>query len=466
MASAAEQLAANLNFGSFAKAEELKRRIWFTLGALLIYRFGTFIPLPGIDPQAFAETFANNSSGILGMFNMFAGGAVERMAIFALNIMPYISASIIMQLMSSVDKRLAALKKEGEQGRKQINQYTRYLTVLLAAAQAYGIAIGLEGSTSRVGPVVIEPGWFFRATTVITLVGGTMFLMWLGEQVTARGVGNGISLIIFAGIVAALPTAIAQLFELSSRGQLSAFALILLLVVMIAAVVLIVFVERAQRRLLVQYPKRQVGNRMFQGDSSHLPLKLNTAGVIPPIFASSLLLLPITAAQFTAGPTADGQVQTSWLNTITAALGYGQPLHMLLYVVLIVFFCFFYTAVVFNPQETADNLRKYGGFLPGYRPGDQTAKHIDYVLTRITAVGAIYLAAVCLLPEILISNMGIPPSFGAVLGGTSLLIAVSVTMDTVAQVQSHLVAHQYEGLIQKSKLRGGGGKTGGSKKRR
>jgi preprotein translocase subunit SecY len=292
-----------------------------------------------------------------------------------------------------------------------------------------------------------------------------MFLMWLGEQITARGVGNGISLIIFAGIVAALPVAVAQLFELSSQGSLSAFVLILLLLVMILAIVVIVFMERAQRRLLVQYPKRQVGNRVFQGDSSHLPLKLNSAGVIPPIFASSLLLLPITAAQFTAGP---GSQAPGWLQWVTAALGYGQPLHMLIYVILIVFFCFFYTAVVFNPQETADNLRKYGGFLPGYRPGEQTAKHIDYVLTRITAVGAIYLAGVCLLPEIMIANAGVPNSFGAVLGGTSLLIAVSVTMDTVAQVQSHLVAHQYEGLIQKSKLRGGGSKAGksGGKKRR
>jgi preprotein translocase subunit SecY len=467
MASAAEQLAANLNFGAFSKAEELKKRIWFTLGALLIYRFGTFIPLPGIDPIAFAESFRSQSSGILGQLNMFAGGAVERMAIFALNIMPYISASIIMQLMSSVDKRLEALKKEGEQGRKTINQYTRYLTVLLATVQAYGIAVGLEGSTSSVGPIVIEPGWFFRLTTMITLVGGTMFLMWLGEQITARGVGNGISLIIFAGIVAALPVAVAQLFELSAQGTLSAFVLVLLLLVMVLAIVIIVFMERAQRRLLVQYPKRQVGSRMFQGDSSHLPLKLNSAGVIPPIFASSLLLLPISVAQFTAGP---GSTAPSWLQAVTAALGYGQPLHMLVYVVLIIFFCFFYTAVVFNPQETADNLRKYGGFLPGYRPGEQTAKHIDYVLTRITAVGAIYLAAVCLLPEIMIANAGVPASFGAVLGGTSLLIAVSVTMDTVAQVQSHLVAQQYGRLLEKSKLGGGGksgksGKSGGKKRK-
>jgi preprotein translocase subunit SecY len=447
MASAAEQLAANLNFSAFAKAEELKRRIWFTLGALVVYRFGTFIPLPGIDAAAFAVTFKSNSTGILGMFNLLAGGAVERMAIFALGIMPYISASIIMQLMSSIDKRLEALKKEGEEGRKQINQYTRYLTVVLAAFQAYGIAIGLESSTSSVGPVVPEPGWFFRASTVITLVGGTMFLMWLGEQITARGVGNGISLIIFAGIVAGLPIGIAALFDMARTGSLSTVALIALMALILAVIGVIVFMERAQRRLLVQYPKRQVGNRMFQGDSSHLPLKLNSAGVIPPIFASSLLLLPITVAQFSAG---QGSNAPEWLTTITAALGRGQPLHMLIYVALIVFFCFFYTAVVFNPQETADNLRKYGGFLPGRRPGAQTAQYIDYVLTRITVVGAIYIAAVCVLPEFLISYAAVPFYFG----GTSLLIAVSVTMDTVAQVQSHLVAHQYEGLIKKAKLRG------------
>jgi len=445
MASAAEQLAANLNFSAFAKAEDLKKRLWFTLAALVVYRLGTFIPLPGIDPVAFGETFKQNATGILGMFNMFAGGAVERMAIFALNIMPYISASIIMQLMSSVSPQLEALKKEGEQGRKQINQYTRYLTVALAAFQAYGIAIGLEGSRGSSGPVVTDPGWFFRITTVVTLVGGTMFLMWLGEQITARGVGNGISLIIFAGIVAGLPIALVQLFEQARTGQLSTALLLLLLALMLAVVAAIVFIERAQRRLLIQYPKRQVGNRMFQGDSSHLPLKLNSSGVIPPIFASSLLLLPITAAQFTSGQGPE------WLNTIVAALGRGQPLHLAIYVALIMFFCFFYTAVVFNPQETAENLRKYGGFLPGRRPGAQTAEYIDYVLTRITVVGAIYLAIVCVLPELLISYAAVPFYFG----GTSLLIAVSVTMDTVAQVQSHLLAHQYEGLIKKAKLRGG-----------
>jgi preprotein translocase subunit SecY len=441
MASAAEQLASNMNFGAFSKATELKKRIWFTLIALLVYRLGTFIPLPGIDPVAFAQTFKSNSTGILGMLNLFAGGAVERMAILALNIMPYISASIIMQLMSSVSPKLEALKKEGEQGRKQINQYTRYLTVILATFQAYGIAVGLEGSRAGAASVVIDPGWFFRITTVISLVGGTMFLMWLGEQITARGVGNGISLIIFAGIVAGLPAALLSLFELSRTGSLSPFLLIALLVLMLAVVAAIVFIERAQRRLLIQ----------FQGDSSHLPLKLNSSGVIPPIFASSLLLLPITAAQFSAGPGSSGP---EWLTTIVAALGRGQPLHIALYVVLIIFFAFFYTAVVFNPTETADNLRKYGGFLPGRRPGAQTAEYIDYVLTRITVVGAIYLAVVCVMPELLISYAAVPFYFG----GTSLLIAVSVTMDTVAQIQSHLLAHQYEGLIKKSKLRGGKGR--------
>jgi preprotein translocase subunit SecY len=440
MVSAAEQLASNLNFGAFAKAEDLKKRILFTLTALLVYRLGTYIPIPGVNPTAFADAFKNQSSGILGMFNMFAGGAVERMAIFALNIMPYISASIIMQLMSSVVPSLEQIKKEGEQGRKQINQYTRYLTVLLASLQAYGIAYGLEGSPG----VVIDPGFFFRISTVVTLVGGTMFLMWLGEQITARGVGNGTSLIIMSGIVAGLPSALAGLLELSRQGAISWVAVIGLMLVMLATVAGIVFIERAQRRLLIQYPKRQMGNRMFQGDASHLPLKLNSSGVIPPIFASSLLLLPITVAQFAQGSGAD------WLGAIVASLGRGQPLYLLIYVSLIIFFAFFYTSIVFNPQETADNLRKYGGFLPGIRPGAKTAEFIDYVLTRITVVGAIYLSVVCVLPELLISYAAVPFYFG----GTSLLIAVSVTMDTVAQIQSHLLAHQYEGLIKKAKLRG------------
>jgi preprotein translocase subunit SecY len=443
MVSAAEQLASNLNFGAFAKAEDLKKRLWFTLAALLVYRLGTYIPIPGINPVAFAQAFQTQSQGILGMVNMFAGGAIERMAIFALNIMPYISAAIIMQLMQSVVPSLEQLKKEGEQGRKQLNQYTRYLTVVLASFQAFGIAYGLEGQSSAAGPVVLDPGIFFRLTTVATLVGGTMFLMWLGEQITARGVGNGTSLIIMAGIVAGLPSAIVGLLELSRQGVISWPLVLGLLVLMLAVVAAIVFMERAQRRLLVQYPKRQMGNRMFQGDASHLPLKLNASGVIPPIFASSLLLLPITVAGFAqSGP--------EWLNVIVAALGRGQPLYLLTYVALIIFFAFFYTSIVLNPQETADNLRKYGGFLPGIRPGAKTAEYIDYVLTRITVVGALYLAAVCVLPEMLISYAAVPFYFG----GTSLLIAVSVTMDTVAQIQSHLLAHQYEGLIKKAKLRG------------
>jgi preprotein translocase subunit SecY len=440
MVSAAEQLAANLNFSALAKAEELKKRIWFTLGALLVYRLGTYIPLPGIDPGQWEQIFRTQAGGILGMFNMFAGGGIHRMAIFALNIMPYISASIIIQLMTTVSPTLENLKKEGEQGRKVINQYTRYLTVLLAAFQAYGISLGLEGA----GSVVSNPGWFFRISTVITLTGGTVFLMWLGEQVTSRGIGNGISLIIFSGIVAELPSAIAGMLELGRQGALSTGVILVIMVMAIAVVGFIVFMERAQRRLLIQYPKRQIGNRMFEGQSSHLPLKLNTSGVIPPIFASSLLLLPTTVANFNAGQGSE------WLTIITTQLGHGRPLFLVLYVALIVFFAFFYTAIVFNPTETADNLKKHGGFIPGIRPGERTAEYIDYVLTRITVVGAAYLAVVCLIPEILISYAAVPFYFG----GTSLLIVVSVTMDTVAQIQGYLLAHQYEGLIKKSKLRG------------
>jgi len=444
MASAAEQLAANLNFGALAKATELKKRIWFTLGALVVYRLGTYIPIPGIDPGALAEIFQQQSGGILGMFNVFSGGALGRMTIFALNIMPYISASIIIQLLTTVSPHLEQLKKEGEQGRKKLNQYTRYGTVFLTAIQAYGIAVGLEGLTGSLGGVVIDPGMFFRASTVITLVGGTMFLMWLGEQITARGVGNGISLIIFAGIIAELPSALVSTLELGRTGALSTLFILFLIVMVIVTITVIVFMERAQRRIVVQYPKRQVGQRMFGGESTHLPLKLNTAGVIPPIFASSLLLLPITVASFSA------QGGPEWLTTVTALLGRGAPLYMLLYAAGIIFFCFFYTAIVFNPADTADNLKKYGGFIPGIRPGKRTAEYLDYVLTRLTVVGAGYLTLVCLLPELLISQYAIPFYFG----GTSLLIVVSVTMDTVAQVQSHLLAHQYEGLIKKSKLRG------------
>jgi preprotein translocase subunit SecY len=442
MASAAEQLAANLNFAAFSKAEDLKKRIWFTLGALLVYRLGTYIPMPGINPDAFAQAFQQQSGGVLGMFNMFAGGAVERMAIFALGIMPYISAAIIMQLMTAVVPTLEQLKKEGEQGRKIINQYTRYGTVLLATVQAYGIAVGLESGAN----IVTDPGWFFRISAVITLVGGTMFLMWLGEQITARGLGNGISLIIFAGIVAGMPSAISGTLELGRTGALSTALILAILVLAVVLIGVIVFFERAQRRLLIQYPKRQVGNRMFQGDTSHLPLKLNTAGVIPAIFASSLLLLPATAAGFS-----DTTNLPAWANSVLAALGHGQPLYMVLYAGLIGFFAFFYTAIVFNPKDTADQLKKHSGFIPGYRPGERTAEYIDYVLTRITTVGAAYLIVVCLVPEFLISATGVP----FYLGGTSLLIVVSVTLDTVAQMQGHLIAHQYEGLIKKSKLRGG-----------
>jgi preprotein translocase subunit SecY len=445
MASAAEQLAASINFSAFSRASELKSRIWFTLGALVIYRLGTYIPIPGIDPAILQDLFSRNAGGILGMFDMFSGGALGRMTIFALNIMPYISASIIIQLLTAVSPTLEALKKEGESGRKKLNQYTRLGTVLLAAVQSYGIAVGLEGMRAGTQSAVLDPGLFFRLVTVVTLTSGTVFLMWLGEQITARGVGNGISLIIMAGIVANLPHALASTLELGRTGAISTVFIIIFLVMSIGVVGFIVFMERAQRRILVQYPKRQLGNKMFGGDASHLPLKINTSGVIPPIFASSLLLLPATVANFEANGSSFG-----WIGQITAYLAHGRPLYMALYVGLICFFCFFYTAIVFNPTETADNLRKYGGFIPGIRPGKNTADYLDYVLTRLTVVGAAYLSAVCILPEILISEYSVPFYFG----GTSLLIVVSVTMDTVAQIHSHLLAHQYEGLIRKAKLRG------------
>tara|TARA_A100001037_G_scaffold305952_1_gene348227 strand:+ start:9591 stop:10925 length:1335 start_codon:yes stop_codon:yes gene_type:complete len=442
MPSAAEQLAANLNFGAFLKAKELHKRLLFTLGALIIYRLGTYIPIPGIDPIALEDVFQQQASGILGMFDMFSGGALGRMTIFALNIMPYISASIIIQLMTTISPSLAQLKKEGEAGRKKINQYTRYGTVALAALQALGIAAGLEGAS---GGVVVDPGLFFKLTTVVTLTGGTIFLMWLGEQVTARGVGNGISLIIFAGIVAELPSALANTLELGRTGALSAGILIVLLIVAIGVIAFIVFVERSQRRIVIQYPKRQVGRKIMGGESSHLPLKLNTAGVIPPIFASSILLLPITALQMNAG---EGP---GWLGGLASILGRGQPVYMILYAAAIIFFAFFYTKVVFNPVDTADNLKKNGGFVPGIRPGKNTADYLNYVLARLTVVGSLYLAAVSLLPEVLMSQYAVPFYFG----GTSLLIVVTVTLDTVGQIQSHLLAHQYEGLIKKTRLKGG-----------
>ncbi|AFK54450.1 MAG: preprotein translocase subunit SecY [Tistrella sp.] len=444
MASSADQLAGSLNFAAFGKATELKKRLWFTLGALLVYRLGTYIPVPGINPAVLADVFNQNAGGILGMFNVFAGGALGRMTIFALTVMPYISASIIVQLLTAVLPSFAALKKEGESGRKLLNQYTRYGTVALAIVQAYGISVGLEGLQAGGMSAVADPGAYFRAATVITLVGGTMFLMWLGEQITARGVGNGISLIIFTGIVAELPGALARMLELGRTGALSTGFILALLIMSVAVITFIVFMERAQRRIVVQYPKRQVGNRIYGGESSHLPLKLNTAGVIPPIFASSILLLPTTIASFnaTGGP--------AWLTWLTANLAHGQPLYLALYVGAILFFCFFYTAIVFNPEETADNLRKHGGFIPGIRPGKNTADYLDHVLTRLTVIGAAYIAAVCALPEILISEYSVPFYFG----GTSLLIVVNVTIDTVAQIQSHLLAHQYEGLIKKARLKG------------
>jgi len=444
MASAAEQLAGGFGWGAFAKAVDLKKRLWFTLGALIVYRIGSYIPIPGIDPQVLTEIFNAQRGGILGMFDMLAGGALSRMTLFALNIMPYISAAIIIQLMTAVSPTLEALKKEGSTGRQKLNQYTRYLTLLLAVFQSYGIAMGLQNSTGQSGPLVLINHFVFQLTTVVTLTGGTMFLMWLGEQITARGVGNGTSLIIFAGIVANLPSALANLLELGRTGALSSVFIILMLIIAVTVIAAIVFLERAQRRILVQYPKRQVGNKMFGGQSSHLPLKINTSGVIPPIFASSLLLLPLTFANFTSDADAP-----AWVQWLTTHLAHGQPLYILLYVALIVFFAFFYTAVVFNPVETADNLKKHGGFVPGIRPGKNTADYFDYVLTRLTVLGAGYLAVICVLPEILVSQYSVPFYFG----GTSLLIVVSVTMDTVAQIHSHLIAHQYEGLIKKAKLK-------------
>ena len=447
MASAAEQMAANLSFANFSKATELKSRIWFTLGALVVFRLISFVPLPGIDPLALSSLFEQTRGGVLDFFNMFSGGALERMSLIALGVTPYITASIVVQLLTSLVPSFMALKKEGEAGRKTLNQYTRYGTVFLTIVQGYGIAVGLEGWGAGQGvSAVIDAGWFFRISTVISLLGGTMFLMWLGEQITSRGIGNGISLIIMAGIVAQLPSALGTLFEQGRTGALSAGFVLLVAVVALGTIAFICLMERAQRKILIQYPKRQMGSRMFQGDSSFLPLKINTAGVIPPIFASSLLLMPLTVAQFFS----QQGTMPEWMTTVTTALQHGAPLYMFLYAAGIIFFSFFYTAVVFNPDETAENLKKYGGFVPGIRPGTRTSEYLDFVLTRLTVIGAAYLTLICLLPEFLISELKVPFYFG----GTSLLIVVNVTMDTVAQIQSHLLAHQYEGLIKKSKLRG------------
>jgi preprotein translocase subunit SecY len=442
MASAAESLASNINLSAFGKATELKSRIWFTILALLVYRLGTYIPVPGIDPVVLGELFKQHGGGILGMFDMFSGGALKRMTIFALSVMPYITSSIIVQLLSAILPAFESLKKEGEQGRMKLNQYSRYLTVAFAVVQSYALAVGLENMMG--GGAVVIPGIFFRLSTMATLTGGTIFLMWLGEQITARGIGNGTSLIIYAGIVANLPHAMAQTLELGRTGALSSWFIMVIIVLIFATLAVCVYCERAQRRILIQYPKRQVGNKMYGGEASHMPLKINTSGVIPPIFASSLLLFPLTLASFT-----NVQQTGGWVAELITQLGHGKPLFMVLYAALIVFFSFFYTAVVFNPVETADNLKKYGGFVPGIRPGNNTADYFDYVLSRLTVLGAAYLTAICLLPEFLMGRGAIP----FYLGGTSLLIVVSVTIDTIGRVQSHLIAHQYEGLIKKSKLK-------------
>ena len=443
MVSLAEKMAANMDVSAFSKATELKKRLWFTVLALIVFRLGTFIPLPGIDPHILSDIFARNANGILGMFNMFAGGALERMTIFALNIMPYISASIILQLGQSVVPSLAALKKDGEAGHRKITHYTKMLTVLITIIQGYGIAVGLEGMTGSAGvSAVVNTGFVFNFTTIVSLVGGTMFIVWLGDQITSRGVGNGSSLIITVGIIANIPGALAQTFELGRVGSMPLSVMAMLLVMVLGLIYVIVLVERAQRKITIQYPKRQMGARMMSSENSHLPLKINPTGVIPPIFASSLLLLPITIANFSAenGP--------SWVQTLSQLLGHGQPLYLSLYAALIIFFAFFYTAIVFNPEETAENLKKHGGFIAGIRPGKNTADYLDYVITRLTVLGAAYLTALCILPEVLISKLSVP----FVLGGTTLLIVVQVTMDFVGQLQSHLIAYQYEGLIKKAAL--------------
>jgi preprotein translocase subunit SecY len=455
MASAAEQMAANISLANFAKATDLKKRLWFTLGALIIFRLLSFVPLPGIDPVSLNALFQRTQGGVLDFFNMFSGGSLQRMSLIALGVMPYITASIVMQLATTMSPQLGALKKEGESGRKKINQYTRYGTVLLCAIQGYFMAVGLETWGASEGQAaVLDPGMLFRISTVISLVGGTMFLMWLGEQITSRGIGNGVSLIIMAGIVAQLPQALAQMFEGGRSGSLDPLVIMMIVALALVLVLFICFMERAQRRVLIQYPKRQTARGQIQQERSHLPLKVNTSGVIPPIFASSLLLMPLTLVQFAGNRVAGESAWGDFVITVTTYLQHGAPLYMFLYGAGIVFFCFFYTAVVFNPEETAENLKKYGGFIPGIRPGKRTEEYLDYVLTRVTVVGAAYLTVICLLPEFLIARAGIP----FYLGGTSLLIVVNVTMDTVTQIQSHLIAHQYGDLIKKAKLKGGIGR--------
>lgn len=435
--------ASKAKVGTADKFGDLKQRLLFLIGALVVYRIGAHIPVPGIDPVVLEQLFRAQQGGILGMFNMFSGGALSRFTVFALGIMPYISASIIMQLLTVVSPQLEALKKEGDSGRRKITQYTRYGTVGLAFFQALGIAIALEAQPG----LVVDPGIAFRVTAVVTLVAGTMFLMWLGEQITERGIGNGISMIIFAGIVAGLPQAIGGTLELTRTGAFSIPLVLLLFIAVILVTALVVFVERGQRKILVNYAKRQVGNKIYGGQSSHLPLKLNMAGVIPPIFASSIILFPATLAGWFGS-----HESMSWLKDVGATLSPGQPIYVMLYATAIIFFCFFYTALVFNPKETAENLKKSGAFVPGIRPGEQTSRYIDKIMTRLTLVGAIYITLVCLLPEFLIVKLNVPFYFG----GTSLLIIVVVTMDFMAQVQAYIMSHQYEGLLKKANFKGGG----------
>ena len=448
MASAAENMAANISFANFSKATELKKRIWFTLGALVLFRFLSYVPMPGIDPRAMAALFDTQRGGVLDFFNTFSGGSLERMSIIALGVMPYITASIVVQLAASLYAPWQALKKEGETGRKKLNQYTRYLTVLLTTVQGYWIAVGLESLGAAQGiSAVVEPGLMFRVAATISLVGGTLFLMWIGEQITSRGIGNGVSLIIMAGIVATLPTALAQLFEGGRSGTMDPLLVATIVALAVGLVLFICFVERAQRRVPIQYPKRQTARGMMQAERSHLPIKINIAGVIPPIFASSLLLMPLTAIQMMGSQS--NPESGDWLITISTYLQHGSPLYLFLYGAGIAFFCFFYSAVQFNSEETAENLKRHGGFIPGIRPGKATETYFDHLISRVTVVGAAYLVLICLIPEILFSQAGVP----FYLGGTSLLIVVNVTMDTVAQIQSHLIAHQYGDLIKKAKLK-------------
>lgn len=451
MASRADNLASSLSLANFSQATELRQRIWFTIGALIVFRFLSFVPLPGVNPLILETLYDQTRGGILDLFNTFSGGSLERMSLIALGVMPYITASIVIQLAASLHPALMALKKEGEAGRKKLNQYTRYGTVFLCAIQGWFLASGLEAYGAQSGlQAVVDPGIMFRLVAVINLIGGTMFLLWLGEQITSRGIGNGVSLIIMAGIVAQFPTFISNLFEGGRTGSISPFLIVALIGMVVGLILFISFMERAQRRLLIQYPKRASARGMMQADRSHLPLKLNTAGVIPPIFASSLLLLPLTISQFAGNAADPDSAFYSVVQVLNQYLQHGQPLYMALYAAGIIFFCFFYTAVVFNPEETAENLKKNGGFIPGIRPGKRTSEYLDYVLTRITVVGAIYLTLVCVIPEYMIAQTGLP----LFLGGTSLLIVVNVTVDTISQIQSHLLAHQYGDLIKKAKLKG------------